>query len=139
MPTWTTPKTDWQGSDSFSASDWLRIVGNAEYIADELSYTGFTPFTNVTDGQTLLTAGQRTYVTKQLYKMLHIYLHSSWNMGYVADRVNFGATWNSEALNIIESMERDIKAQLDGELPQNDFYRCGDELCCGDTVSVGLL
>lgn len=139
MPTWTTPKTDWQGSDTFSASDWLRISGNVEYIADAVSYSGFTPLTSVTDGQTLLTAADRNNITKNLMKMLNIKLYSSWNMGVVADRVNFGASWNSTELNIIEDMLLNMKAQLDGDLPQNDFYRCGDELCCGDTISVGLL
>ena len=139
MPTWTTPKTDWQGSDTFSASDWLRISGNVEYIADAVSYSGFTPLTNVTDGETLLTAADRNNITKNLMKMLNIKLYSSWNMGLVAARVNFGASWNSTELNIIEDMLLNMKAQLDGDLPQNDFYRTGDELCCGDTISVGLL
>ena len=30
MPTWTTPKTNWVGTDYFYATDWLRIVGNLE-------------------------------------------------------------------------------------------------------------
>ena len=139
MPTWTTPKTDWQGTDSFSASDWLRISGNVEYIADAVSYSGFTPFTNVTDGQTLLTADDRNEIIFHLERMLHIKLYSSWNMGQVAERKSYGATWNSKELNIIEDMLLNMKKQIDGDISQNDFYRCGDELCCGDTISVGLL
>ncbi len=138
MATWTTPKTDWQGTDYFTASDWGRIVNNAQYILDEISLPISLPSPSATDGQTVLTPSDRNAVTSALYRVLH-QIYSSWNRGYVADRVNFGSAWNSTDLNIIESIERDIKAQLDGDLPQNDFYRAGDELACGDTISVGLL
>lgn len=137
MPTWTTPKTDWEGTDYFTAADWLRIVGNIEYICDVLSYS-FTPYINVTDGETLLTSEDRNYITRAI-DGLYIDTNASWNRGYVAPRVDYGSAWNSKDLNIIESMLRDIKAQIDGDLPQNDFYRAGEEFCCGDTFSVGLL
>ena len=92
---WITPKTDWVGTDTFNASDWLRIVGNVKYIADSLSIA-YTPFTSVTDGQTLLTSKNRNDVTDMIEK-LYSALYSSWNRGYVVPRVDYGSTWNSRA------------------------------------------
>lgn len=136
MPTWTTPKTDWQGSDYFMAADWLRIVGNVEYIADSLGIA-YTPFTAVTDGQTLLTSQDRNNVTDML-ETLYIALNASWNRGYVAPRVSYGSAWNSKDLNIIENMLLSMKGQLDGELSDKVEYYT-DEIFCGDSISVGLL
>ena len=136
MATWTTPKTDWQGSDYFTAADWLRIVGNVEYIADSMEIA-YTPFTTVTDGQTLLTASQHNDVTEML-DTLYVALNASWNRGYVAPRVSYGSAWNSKDLNIIENMLLSMKKQLDGELSDKvEHYT--DEIFCGDTISVGLL
>lgn len=133
---WTTPKTDWQGSDYFTATDWLRIVGNVEYIADSIGIA-YTPFTTVTDGQTLLTASQRNNVTEML-DTLYISLNASWNRGYVAPRVSYGSAWNDKDLNVIESMLLSMKKQLDGTLSEAVEYYT-DEIFCGDTISVGLL
>lgn len=136
MPTWTTPKTDWQGSDYFMAADWLRIVGNVEYIADSLGIA-YTPFTAVTDGQTLLTSQDRNNVTDML-ETLCIALNASWNRGYVLPRTDYGSAWNSKDLNIIENMLLSMKEQLDGELSDKVEYYT-DEIFCGDSISVGLL
>ena len=133
---WTTPKTDWQPTDYFMASDWLRIVGNVEYIADSLG-VAYTPFTAVTDGQTLLTSQDRNDVTDML-DTLYIALNASWNRGYVAPRVSYGSAWNDKDLNIIESMLLSMKEQLDGTLSETVEYYT-DEVFCGDTISVGLL
>lgn len=133
---WTTPKTDWQGSDYFMATDWLRIVGNVEYIADSIGIA-YTPFTTVTDGQTLLTASQRNDVTEML-DTLYIALNASWNRGYVAPRVSYGSAWNDKDLNVIESMLASMKEQLDGTLSETVEYYT-DEIFCGDTISIGLL
>lgn len=137
MPTWTTPKTNWVGTDYFTATDWLRIVGNAEYIADAISYSGFTPYTAVTDGVTLLTPSRRNYVVKAIntmYKRLYI----SRERGYVAPRTDYGSPWNSRDLNIIESMLLNMKEQIDGTVSNTVEYY-SDEIICGDTISVGLL
>lgn len=136
MPTWTTPKTDWQGSDYFMAADWLRIVGNVEYIADSLG-VAYTPFTAVTDGQTLLTSQDRNNVTDML-EQLYIALNASWNRGYVLPRVDYGSAWNSKDLNIIENMLLNMKDQIDGTLSETVEYYT-DEIACGDSISVGLL
>lgn len=136
MPTWTTPKTDWQGSDYFTAADWLRIVGNVEYIADSLG-VAYTPFTTVTDGQTLLTSQDRNNVTDML-ETLCIALNASWNRGYVLPRADYGSAWNSKDLNIIENMLLSMKEQLGGELSDRVVYYT-DEIFCGDSISVGLL
>lgn len=135
MPTWTTPKTDWVGTDSFSASDWNRIDKNVAYIADRLnkSYS-----TNVKSDFMLLTSYERNVVTNALVTYYRS-MYSSWDHRYIEPRIDFGSAWNSVELNAIESMLLNMKLQLDGELPQNDFYRCGDEICCGETMSVGLL
>lgn len=137
MPTWTTPKTNWIGTDTFSASDWVRIDGNVEYIASQVSYS-YTQ-KSVTDGSTVLTSNDRNKLVKAINTMLHNKLFSSWNRGVVALRVDYGSTWGSKDLNAIEEMLLNMKKQLDGELPKNDFYRCGEEVCCGETFSVGLL
>lgn len=134
---WTTPKTDWEGTDYFTADDWLRIVGNVKYIADELSLT-YTPYTAVTDGHTLLTSADRNAVTNML-EQIYATLYASWNRGYVFPRVNYGSTWNSKDLNSIESMIRDLKKHLDGELTNKVTYYADDEIYCGDNISVGLL
>lgn len=136
MPAWTTPKTNWEGTDHFTASDWLRIVGNVEYIADSLG-VAYTPFTTVTDGQTVLTASQRNDVTDML-ETLCVAINASWNRGYVAPRVSYGSAWNDKDLNIIESMLLSMKEQLDGVLNETVEYYT-DEVFCGDTISVGLL
>lgn len=135
MPTWTTPKTDWVGTDSFSASDWNRIDKNVAYIADRLSKSYST---NVKSDFMLLTSYERNVVTNALVTYYRS-MYSSWDHRYIEPRIDFGSAWNSVELNAIESMLLNMKLQLDGELPQNDFYRCGDEICCGETFSVGLL
>ena len=134
---WITPKTDWKGTDTFNASDWLRIVGNVKYIADSLS-VAYTPFTSVTDGQTLLTSENRNDVTEMI-ETLYAKLSSSWNRGYVVPRVDYGSTWNSKDLNIIEALIRNLKRQVDGELSNKVKYYAGNEIKCGDTISSGLL
>ena len=134
---WITPKTDWKGTDTFNASDWLRIVGNVKYIADELSLA-YTPFTSVTDGSTLLTAKDRNDVTEMIEK-LYSKLSSSWNRGYVVPRVDYGSTWNSKDLNIIESLILNLQRQIDGELTKKVEYYSGNEIVCGDNISGGLL
>ena len=137
MPTWTTPKTDWQGTDTFNAADWLRIVGNVEYLADELLLT-YTPFTSVTDGQTLLSVKNRNDVTDMIEK-IYAALYASWNRGYVAPRVDYGSPWNSKELNIIEDLLLNAKEQIDGTISGNVEYYAGDEIMSGDTISLGLL
>lgn len=134
---WITPKTDWKGTDTFKASDWLRIVENVKYIADSLS-VAYTPFTSVTDGQTLLTSKNRNDVTDMIEK-LYAELSSSWNRGYVVPRVDYGSTWNSKDLNIIEALIRNLKRQIDGELSNKVKYYAGNEIKCNDTISSGLL
>lgn len=136
---WITPKTDWNGTDTFNASDWLRIVGNVKYIADSLS-VAYTPFVSVTDGQTLLTSKNRNDVTEMIEK-LYAELSSSWNRGYVVPRVDYGSAWNSKDLNIIESLLRDMKKQIDGELPKAVVHYAGNEIYSswGGEISIGLL
>ena len=134
---WITPKTDWKGTDTFNASDWLRIVGNVKYIADSLS-VAYTPFTSVTDGSTLLTAKDRNDVTEMIEK-LYSKLSSSWNRGYVVPRVDYGSAWNSKDLNIIEDLLLKMKEQIDGTLTSTVIYYAGEEIFCGDTISLGLL
>ena len=134
---WTTPKTTWVGTDPFTAADWLRIVGNLEYLADEMSIA-YTPFTSVTDGETLLTSADRNVVT-DLLETMYLQLSSSWNRGYVLPRVDYGSAWNSRDLNIIEALIRNLKRQIDGELSSKVDYYCGEEIKCGDTISLVLL
>lgn len=135
MPTWTTPKTDWQGTDYFEASDWLRIVGNVEYIADQLGLA-YTPYTTVAAG-TLLTSTQRNEVTDML-NQIYTALNASWNRGFVEPRTDYGSAWNSRDLNIIEEMLLNAKEQIDGTI-SNEVEYYSDEILCGDTISVGLL
>lgn len=134
---WTTPKTTWVGADPFMASDWLRIVGNLEYLADEMSIS-YTPFTNITNGETLLTSADRNVVT-DLLETMYRQLYSSWNRGYVLPRIDYGSAWNSKDLNNIEALMRNLKRQLDGELLSKVDYYCGKEIRCGETISLGLL
>lgn len=136
MPTWTTPKTNWVGTDYFYRGDWLRIVGNVEYIADILGVE-FYPYTAVYNGRTLLKARERNYVTNTL-ETLYATLNASWERGYVAPRVDYGSPWNSRDLNIIESMLLNMKEQIDGTVSNTVEYY-SDEIICGDTISVGLL
>ena len=134
---WITPKTTWVGTDPFTAADWLRIVGNVEYLATAMSIP-FTPYTSVTDGETLITSKQRNDVTDMI-ETLYATLYSSWNRGYVMPRVDYGSAWNSKDLNIIEALIRNLKRQLDGELSSKVDYYCGKEIRCGETLSLGLL
>lgn len=136
MPTWTTPKTNWVGTDGFYRADWLRIVRNVEYIADILGVE-FYPYTAVYDRRTLLKAGERNYVTNTL-EILYAALNASWERGYVAPRIDYGSPWNSRDLNIIESMLLNMKEQIDGIISNTVEYY-SDEIVCGDTISVGLL
>lgn len=134
---WITPKTTWVGTDPFTAADWLRIVGNVEYLATAMSIP-FTPYTSVTDGETLITSKQRNDVTDMI-ETLYATLYASWNRGFVIPRVDYGSAWNSKDLNIIEALIRNLKRQLDGELSSKVDYYCGKEIRCGETVSLGLL
>ena len=131
---WTTPKTDWIGTDYFTASDWDRICGNVEYIADELG-VAFTAYGKA-NGSALF-ASNCNDITDML-ETLYTALNASWNRGYVAPRVDYGSAWNSRDLNIIENMLLNMKAQLDGTLSETVEYYT-DEIYCGDTISVGLL
>ena len=134
---WITPKTTWVGTDPFTAADWLRIVGNVEYLATAMSIP-FTPYTSVTDGETLITSKQRNDVTDMI-ETLYATLYASWNRGFVMPRIDYGSAWNSKDLNIIEALIRNLKRQLDGELSSKVDYYCGKEIRCGETISLGLL
>lgn len=138
MPSWTTPKTNWEGTDYFTASDWLRIVGNLEYIADELSIA-YTPYTTVAKG-TVLTADDRNVIT-DLLNDIYASLYASWNHGFVLPRVNYGSAWNSQDLNNIESTIENIQKHIDGTLDDTVSYYSGDEIytAWGSYTSVGLL
>ena len=133
---WTTPKTNWQPNDYFYASDWLRIVGNLKYITDALGIA-YTPYTSVTDGDTLLTSADRNVVT-DLIEKIYVKLGASWDREVVKRRVDYGQTWTSRDLNIIESTLAKFKEQIDGTL-SGDAEKYGGELSCGDTFTVGLL
>ena len=135
--TWTTPKTNWVGTDRFFASDWLRIVGNLKYITDDVGIA-YTPYTSVTDGNTLLTSADRNVVTN-LIEEIAVALHSTWNREVVMPRTDYGSAWTSKELNIIESTIENFKAQIDGDITENCDRYAGVELVCGDIVSVGLL
>lgn len=134
---WTTPKTDWVGTDTFNASDWLRIVNNLKYITDALSIA-YTPFVSVTDGNTVLTSADRNVVTN-LIEEIAVTLHSTWNRGVVNPRVDYGSTWGSKELNVIEKTIEDFGKQIDGTLVENCDRYSDAEIISGDTVSVGLL
>lgn len=134
---WTTPKTDWVSTDTFNASDWLRIVGNLKYITDNLGIA-YTPFVSVTDGDTVLTSADRNVVTT-LIEDIAVTLHSTWNRGVVKPRVDYGSTWGSRELNIIEKTIEDFGKQIDGTLTENCDRYSDAEIISGDTVSVGLL
>ena len=134
---WTTPKTNWVGTDTFNASDWLRIVNNVKYLADQVGIA-YTPFTSVTDGATLLTSKNRNDVTDMIEE-IYAELSSSWNRSYVVPRIDYGSAWNSKDLNTIEALCRNLKRQIDGELPKRVVYYCGNEIKAGETISLGLL
>ena len=134
---WTTPKTNWVGTDRFFASDWLRIVGNLKYIADDIGIA-YTPYTSVTDGNTLLTSADRNVVTS-LIEEIYAALHSTWNREVVKPRTDYGSTWTSKELNIIESTIENFKAQIDGDITENCDRYAGSEVVCGQAVSLGLL
>lgn len=134
---WTTPKTDWVGTDHFFASDWLRIVGNLKYITDSVGIA-YTPFVSVTDGNTLLTSADRNIVTN-LIEEIAVALHSTWSREVVKPRSDYGSTWGSRELNIIEKTLEAFKDQIDGVIVENCDNYAGGELICGDNLSVGLL
>lgn len=134
---WTTPKTNWISTDTFNASDWLRIVGNLKYIADGVGIA-YTPFVSVTDGNTLLTSADRNVVTS-LIEEIAVALHSTWSRDLVKPRKDYCSTWGSRDLNIIEKTLENFKAQLDGIIVENCDIYVGRELICGDNVSLGLL
>lgn len=133
---WTTPKTDWKGTDTFDTADWDRISYNVKYIAEAVGLY-YTPVT-VYHQRTLITSRQRTLLTNRLEE-IYATMGASWNRGYVAPRVDYGSPWNSKDLNIIENMLLDMKRQLDGEISGNVEYYAGSEIYCGDDISVGLL
>lgn len=134
---WTTPKTNWVGTDRFYASDWLRIVGNLKYIADDIGIA-YTPYTSVTDGNTLLTSADRNVVTNMI-ETIYAALHSTWSREVVSARVDYGSAWTSRELNIIESTIAKFKEQIDGDIIENCDRYAGAELYCGQGISLGLL
>ena len=134
---WTTPKTDWKSTDRFFASDWLRIVGNLKYITDSVGIA-YTPYTSVTDGSTLLTSADRNVVTN-LIEEIAVALHSTWSREVVKPRTDYGSTWGSRDLNIIEKTLEAFKDQIDGVIVENCDIYAGCEQICGDNLSVGLL
>lgn len=145
MATWTTPKTNWQGTDHFSVTDWQRITGNLEYLCDELSLTCPT-FLPATNHRTLLTSKNRNDVTDTL-ELIYAALSASWDRTFVFPRVDYGATWNSRDLNAIETLMLNCKEQIDGTISNIVEYYADDEIYCGtlsgvsgtSVISVGLL
>lgn len=135
MATWTTPKTNWNSTDSFSASDWIRIVGNLEYITDDLGIA-YTPYDAVSDGDVITSADRN--VVLDMIETIYVELHASWNRDIVALRKDYGSTWSSRELNIIESTIEDFKKQIDGTLSGDVKKYCG-EFVCGDKFTIGLL
>ena len=136
--TWRTPKTDWVGTDYFTEVDWVRIVENVAYVAYELNIE-YTPNIDVSDGRTILSSADRNIVTDMI-EQLWATLCISENRGYVAPRVDYGSAWNSRDLNVIESMTQLAKDIGVDHIRDNYIYNyCGDEIICGDVVSVGLL
>lgn len=133
---WTTPKTNWNSADRFYASDWKRIVGNLEVITTALSIA-YTPKDTVSDGD-VITSADRNVVT-DLIETIYVAMSSTWNRDVVKPRVDYGSTWGSKELNIIESTIANFKAQLDGDITENCDRYTGSELICGDRLSVGLL
>lgn len=132
---WVTPKTDWDGSDRFTANDWKRIVGNLKYIADNAGIS-YTPYDTIADGG-VLSYEDRNVVTN-LIEQIYLTLNSSWSRGYVYPRVAYGTAWGSKELNIIETTINDLKKQLDGVLNDEATIYSG-EIISGELVSVGLL
>ena len=133
---WHTPKTNWIGADRFRTVVWTRIVGNLKYLADAAGIA-YTPY-DVVEVGTVLTSADYNVVT-DLLEELCVALNASFNRGYVAPRVDYGSTWNSRELNIIESIMLGLKALVDGTATDTIEYYAGDEIVCGDTISVGLL
>lgn len=131
---WTTPKTNWESTDTFSATDWARITGNLKYVADALGIA-YTP-KSIANGDTL-SSYDRNVVTDLIEDIYYI-TYSSWNRGFVIPRIDYGSTWGSKDLNVIEQTTLDFKRYLDGEL-NNDATRYCGELICGDTYSIGLI
>lgn len=142
-PIWTTPKTNWVATDRFMASDWIRINNNVGYLNLFFQYMGydipFTPYTDVTDGVTLLTPTDRNNVTDALDEMYRV-AGVSWNRGFVSPRVPYGSAWNDKDLNIIENLCLGLY-ELSRHVPEFEpyVYYYSDEIYCGDVVSVGLL
>ena len=132
---WVTPKTDWKGTDRFTATDWNRIDGNVEYVATALSI----PYTTkaVSNGD-ILTAGDRNNITDTL-DLIYAALQASWSRKTVASRVDYGSAWDSKDLNAIEEFLFNAKEQLDGQISNMVIYYAGSEIYCGDDISVGLL
>ena len=134
---WITPKTDWVGTDYFTATDWNRISENTQYICLAL-HIPFTPNLG-TDGRTILSSADRNEVTDALEK-IYAQIGASFNRHYVIPRIDYGSAWNSEDLNAIEDLLLQAKEMaIDHTKDNRVFYYTGDEVICGDTISVGLL
>ena len=136
MPTWTTPKTNWEGTDTFGRVDYYRIAGNTEYVASELGIS-YTASAGVAQGY-VLTSKERNDITDTL-NAIYDALYASWNRHYVLPRVDYGSAWNSKDLNGIEEFLLTAKEQIDGTINNNVEYFAGNETICGDTLSLGLL
>ena len=141
-PVWTTPKTNWVGTDRFYAADWFRITGNIQYL---LTYTpsgliSFLPRNDVENGKTPLTANDRNYIVETL-DAIYDYFGSSWNKGYVKPKVDYGSAWNSADLNTIENLTLCLykQAQGDPEYTSGYEYFAGDGIYANDSISTGLL
>lgn len=132
---WITPKTNWKGTDRFTASDWNRIVGNLKVISDRAGIP-YEPLDTIANGD-VLSSEDRNIVTN-LIEQIYFSLSSSWNRGYVYPRVAYGSAWGSKELNIIETTINDLKRQLDGEL-NNEATIYSGEIISGELVSIGLL
>ena len=136
--TWRTPKTDWIGTDYFTETDWVRISENIAYVAEELEIE-FTPQLDVSDGRTILSSADRNAVLTALEEVWAAVCASD-NRRYVAPRIDYGSPWNSQDLNTIEDMTLIAKEIAIDHTRYNYVVNyAGDEIICGDTVSVGLL
>ena len=135
MATWREPKTNWIGTDGFAYADMRRITGNAEVLSVKFDVP-FTPYAEVIANGNYLTASDRNNITDFLES---VYRSGSFtfNRGYVAPRVSYGSAWNSRDLNNIEKLMYDLYYAQ--PYVDRTFNYAGDEIACGDTVSVGLL
>lgn len=124
---WTTPKTNWASGDFCTYDDINRIIGNIDYLYNEIGITslhGLLPNLGVT---ATLTAERCNYIQEEVFNLYNL-IGVTFEYEFIYNKTINSSPWSSGDLNTIESILLECKNIVDsGDYSINLDY-AGTEL-----------